>query len=218
MSRNGLQCTMFGGEGHVRSRCKLQPSKLTAGVRNVADILDRCFLAPDTGCWEWRYAVNRSKGNVSTPIVAIPNGVLPELTSRTIPAARAAWLLSGRTIPAGQVVYRHHCGNSMCCNPEHGATGTRREMRNFCAASGREKGDPRRRAVNTRRADAVVTPLEVVRQIEARRADGVLNADVAKEFGVSRYTVVRINTGKHRHASGRVAALPASSVFSWGRA
>ena len=217
MTRGELKCTMCGGDGHTRSQCKLQPSKLSAGVRNVADILARCFADPETGCWVWRYAVNNT-ARTPTPLTSLPQGLSPELTSRTIPAARAAWLLAGRTIPAGNVVYRKHCGNALCCNPEHGATGTRREMRNFCAESGREKGDPHRRAVNTRRAAAVATPVEVVRQIEARRAAGALIADLAEEFGLSRYTVVRINTGKHRHSAGRTSALPASSVFSWGRA
>lgn len=180
------------------------------GVVNLQGILDRCRVDDETGCWIWMLGASSSARHESP----IP---MTTLRGKTVTAMRAAWLLSGRELAPGQVVWRNHCGNSLCCNPDHAKSGTRTEMRNACAASGRERGLHRQIANRPKHIRSAL-PVAVVREVEQLLRDGALQREVVAKLSVSKDTVCRIATGKHMHSSKRPPVVPAASVFAWGRA
>ena len=182
------------------------------GVRSLEDIRLRCKVDDITGCWLWSLCV----GTGGTPKVGIPAGVLRE-TEHVMSTAKAAWLLSGRKLEAGQVVWRAHCGDHRCVNPDHCKALTRREMRNACGESNREKGSIKRAAVNRATAVSNAVKPDIVAEVEKRLKQGKKQREIAAELTVSRDTVHRISSGKHLYSAGRTAPLlRAASVFTWG--
>lgn len=63
---------------------------------------------PNCGCWLWGGAIN--PGGYGTVILPV--------TRERMGAHRAAWLLSGREIPAGHDL-DHRCRVRCCVNPDH---------------------------------------------------------------------------------------------------
>lgn len=185
------------------------------GVRTLADIKARCVIDADTGCWHWRSAMSRSlTRKVSpSPRVWLPDG-LGDGRPAIATAAKAAWMLAGRELPGGHVVWRSVCARSDCVNPEHGAAGTRQAMHRAIADSGRLRGNPARAAINARNRMAMVTPLAVVRQAEAMIDAGRLLKDVRAELGLSESTVTLIRRGLHPHSAGRNNLVRGASVFT----
>lgn len=193
------------------TRAKTINAGACGGVTDLQGILDRCRVDRETGCWVWSLCtVTASNGGSPVPRTTA-------LGVSGITAIRAAWLLSGRKLAAGQVVWRHQCGNALCCNPEHMKAGTRREMRQACAASGREKG-LHRQIANRAKAVASATPAEKVRAAEALLNAGMPRKEVVQALSINRDTVRKIANGQHMHSAGRAPAVRAASVFSWGGA
>lgn len=203
-----MYCTRCCGSGHVAESCN-RPVRpfLRFGVTDLQGILDRCRVDAETGCWVW--SMGESSDGLPMVMVRDAND-----KPRTQTAMRASWLLSGRSITDGHVVYRAHCGRRDCCNPEHMATGTRAEMRRACAASGREKG-PHRRAQAILRGMETATPIEKVRAVEALRDAGKLQREISAETGVGRDTIRRILSGRHPHSRSAIQSVSSSSVFNW---
>jgi hypothetical protein len=176
------------------------------GVHSYADLVDRCRINDETGCVEWGGAIDRGVCKVNVPGLGVTT------------AQRAGWLLAGRGIAPGGVVWRKHCGNRLCVLPEHGSTGTRQQMRRDCGRSGREKGSPVRAARLRKLGAANAVPVEVVREIERMLAGGAKRADVVAAAGVDPSTVTKIRQGRHIHSAGRAVLLPMASVFAWAGA
>jgi DNA-binding XRE family transcriptional regulator len=183
------------------------------GCRTLEDIRLRCRVDEVSGCWLWSLCFDDNK----TPKVGIPAGVLGEREA-TMSAAKASWLLSGRKLAEGHVVWRSVCGDSRCVNPQHCTALPRAEMRRKCGESNREKGNVKRTAANVATATKLAVKPDVVKVIEARLKRGEKQRDIAADVAVSRDTVHRISSGKHMFSAGRVQPLlRASSVFTWGR-
>jgi len=191
------------------------------GVTCLQDIQDRCRVDEITGCWNWALAVSNIRGS-AVPMVHIAVGAMlgsePQGRKRTWPAARAAWLLAGKPLKPGQVVWRSHCGNDKCVNPEHCAAGTRVQMGAARAASGREKGTPAKRAAAAAAAKRNALPRQLVAQAEALLAEGRLQKVVAQELGINKCTLRRIARGTHPNSTGHVHLVRGASVFSLGAA
>lgn len=182
------------------------------GVRSLEDIRLRCRVDELTECWLWSLCI----GSGNTPKVGIPAGVLSD-REQVMSTAKASWLLSGRKLEAGQVVWRAHCGDSHCVNPQHCAALLRGDMRRACGESNREKGSIKRAAANRATSAASACPPAMVAEVEKRLKQGKKQRDIAAELTVSRDTVHRISAGKHLYSAGRTAPLlRAASVFTWG--
>lgn len=219
---NGKRKVGIATVDDVRARCVMAGGdtrrKRQDGVRTLADIRDRCVIDDETGCWLWRGAMSRSTTRrvVPTSRVWLPEGMdaggQPTITT----AGRAAWVLSGRALPKGHVVWRSVCHRCDCVNPAHGTAVTRQAMHKAIAASGRLRGDPVRAAVNARNRASLLTPREIVLQAEAMFAAGCLQKDVRAALGLCGATAARIRRGVHPHSSARHGLLRGASVFAIG--
>lgn len=194
--------------------------KRADGVRTLEDLRLRCWVDPQTGCWLWRYAVCSSGGGRGQPRsrVWMPdapgNGKAMAMT-----AARAAWLLSGRTLPPGGVVWRTRprC-DALCICPHHGSGGTRQQMHAAMVADGRLKGDPRRAVVNAINRRAMMVPAEKVRLAEAMFASGAMQKAVCAALGLSVNSAAKIRKGLHPNSSAAQHVVANASVFAWSAA
>lgn len=180
------------------------------GVRSLADIRSRCVIDAETGCWIWRGAFSVKVGGHATPRVWLANERRAEI------AGRAAWLLSGRKLKPGAVVWRSACTDTRCINPEHAKAGTRTQMHASFVADGRLRGDPKRAIANAKNCAKQLLPVETVRRAEAMFAAGVMQKDVRSEFGISSDTAARIRKGLHPNCAASQRVLPSASVFAWG--
>lgn len=190
--------------------------KHLGGVRKLEDLRNRCAIDDETGCWHWRLAVATSRGGM-VPMVHLAAGVLPGVDRpATAPAARAAWLLSGRRLAPGHVVYRHLCEAKRCINPEHCAAGTRPQALAAVAATGRNRGKPERAVITAKARRSLVKPAEVVRQAEQMFAAGEMQKVVRAQLGLSQKTAAAIRQGRHVHSAARQGLLRGASVFTLG--
>lgn len=183
------------------------------GCSTLHDIKDRCIVDDITGCWNWAM----SKSDRATPVVHIAPGVFGNVGRKTVPAYRAAWLMSGREIPVGFVVYRA-CFNTDCCNPKHLKCGTYREMHKAYSDSGKNKGQPHRIIVNAVLRARMMASRERVATVERMLADGVAIYKICQELRMDGKTVHRIRSGNHPNSSKAASAaiLRHSSVFNMG--
>jgi hypothetical protein len=192
--------------------------KRSDGVRTMDDLRVRCVIDGAKDCWVWGGAAVKSstgRGSLSARVwlPEPPGGGGP----RTMTAALAAWLLSGRKLAPGDVVWRARCDcQLLCINPQHGATGTRQQMQAAFAADGRLRGDPRRAVVNMRNRAKWITPVAVVRDAERLFALGSTQQAVQEALGIGAAAARRIRMGVHPHCSERVQVVRCASVFTMG--
>jgi len=187
------------------------------GVRGLMDILGRCRVDDETGCWVWTGAVSSPRG-CAIPMVHLSAGALGMGSKgNSIPAARAAWLLAGKPLKDGHVVWRHVCmadRDGLCVNPAHARSGTRQQMYAAMVASGHNRGSERRRIANTKNRARMLKPAAVVRQAEAMFHDGATTKAVCDALRLTDETARAIRLGQHPHSAGRVQCLPGASVFN----
>ena len=184
------------------------------GVRTLEDLRIRCVIDSETGCWLWRGAFTRSSDRRGQPTSRVWLPDAPDGMAKTGTATRAAWLLSGRELEAGHVVWRSRCTNSACINPGHGASGTRTAMHAAFVADGRLRGDPRRAAINARNRSSLLVPVEKVRRAEAMFAAGAMQKTVRAALGLSANSAMRIRKGLHPNCAGRQRTVANASVFT----
>ena len=186
--------------------------KRTDGVRTIDDLIGRCRI-DDHGCWVWCLAIsnNGKIGGSRTPRTSVPADVLGVAARCSVSAPRAAWLLSGRTLGSRDGVWRT-CLNDSCIAPAHLKAGTKKQEGAWMTASGHRRGDPRRAAVNLRNSTmSNAVSADDVRAIADRLSAGILQRQVAAEFGLHVATICKISRGKHfRQRIG----VKGSSVFN----
>lgn len=189
------------------------------GVRSLEDLRQRCVIDGETKCWVWKAAMSRSlKRNIApSPRVWLPD---PKILGEGIlvTAGRAAWLLAGRKLEPGQVVWRNVCNRPECINPAHARAVTRAEMHHGIASSGLNRGKPSRSVVNLRNSMRMATPAPIVRDIEAVFAAGSNCKQVRARFGISQETAAAIRDGRHVNSSQKRALVPMASVFAFAEA
>lgn len=196
------------------ARCKRED-----GVRTIEALRGGCVIDDETGCWIWRGLMTVKASGKSVPRVWMPYlaGVRDEAgkAGKYETGARAAWLLSGRTLRTGEIVWRDACENILCINPEHGKAGTAAQRGAAMIVSGRLRGNPVRAAINAKNNLKRLTPIEVVRKAEAMFATGVMQKDVVQELGICNAVAARIRSGRHMNCASAQRVVPASSVFAW---
>lgn len=158
-----------------------------------------------TGCWEW----SGTKNNHGYGMMGV--------CTDAILVHRYSWMHHYGEIPDGLIVC-HKCDNPPCANPEHLFLGTHKDNVHDKILKGRDintrnalKSTNALKTKNTLRAkgvlkvkdpskarsrsDTKLTP-EQVKEIKFLLRGGVKQAHVAKQFSVSRTTIMFINQGK----------------------
>lgn len=188
------------------------------GVTTINDLMGRCRIDDETGCWNWAWGMS-GKPSLPIPMLHLGAGVCGFEKITAIPAYRAAWLLAGKKIPTGHVVYRRCC-NPLCCNPEHLLCGKRAAMYGHYAATNRNKGQPHRRAANAKNREKMMVSVERVRRVEELILAGRLQKEIAAEMKMCGSTVRKIREGRHQNCAGGVnqRLIRGASVFSMGAA
>lgn len=184
-------------------------------INTLADLMGYCTVN-EAGCWIWKGGYSQ-QGYV--PVAHIGRLFMPELSKsqRTFSAYRAAWLLAGKRIPAGHVVYRHVCLEHKCVNPAHCKTGTKGDMHARYSASGKNKGQPNRIVANMKnRAKLFLSP-EKVLAIQASLDEGMPIKSIMKLHRTDGGTVRKIRAGIHPTQQNGGPVHANASIFSIGR-
>lgn len=132
-------------------------------------------------CWEWNGALNaRGYGFV-------------QMNKKEILAHRLGWFFRYGPIPDGLCVL-HHCDNRRCVNPSHLFLGTRTDNNADCTKKGRNgaffKTHVGRLHPNAKLDDGKI------QEIRRLFSDGVIRADLARRFGVSKSNMTSIINGR----------------------
>ncbi len=188
------------------------------GVHSLDDIMGRCVIDRELGCWVWRGATIASPSGRGRPGTRVwlsesPDGSGPAVMTAT----RAAWLLAGKPLDPGHVVWRArpHCRHG-CINPAHGGAGTRRQMFEAFTATGQLRGDPQRALVNAKNRRRQVLPRDLVVKAEELFAQGWMQKDVAAWLRIGHDTARKIRLGVHPNSTASQRVLRGASVFSLG--
>jgi hypothetical protein len=128
---------------------------------------------PDA-CWVWKRSMYRH---------GYGRGNLGDLHTH---ASRIAWILTNGPIQPKSLCVLHRCGNRGCVNPAHLKLGTRKDNAQDRIMMGRARG--------ARGEDSFAHKLtwKKVGEIRARHAEGVGYGTLAKEYGVSKITIMHI--------------------------
>lgn len=103
-------------------------------------------------------------------------------------AHRVAWIVTHGDIPQGMCVL-HRCDTPKCCNPDHLFLGTQDDNMKDAARKGRlSVPRPSRHKVTTAQ----------LAEIDALLAGGVIQADIARRYGLSRGWVCSYAKGARR--------------------
>jgi hypothetical protein len=186
------------------------------GVTTVDGIRDRCRIDDETGCWNWAWG-RSDHANSATPSIHIGKGVLGNERRKQMSAHSAAWLLSGKKLAKGHVVYRACC-NIDCCNPAHLKAGPRSDMYAHYSASGKNKGQHHRKIANAKNRQKMMAPRERVLMVEQLLAAGTKIIHIKEKMGMCTLTIRDIRDGMHPNCSKPIKSnlISGASVFSLG--
>jgi len=176
-------------------------------VRTLPDLLARCEVCEDTGCWEWLGCMS-NKGK--TPSVR-----LGENSAKN--ARGVARVLSGKKLFKGyRTIAGKNCSDR-CINPAH----TRHVSP---SAFMREKVMPNGKqslshlaaltAASRKRSSSLIRSVEQANEIRRRLADGELAKHLAVEFKCSPQNICYVGKG----VLWASTVVPGSSVFALGAA
>lgn len=174
----------------------------------------RGWTTPDeVGCWIWKGGYTQGG---YLPVSHMEKG--SPFGKKTMSAYRAAWLLSGRTIPEGHVVYRHVCLNAQCVNPAHCATGTKGDMHKRYSESGKNRGQPHRILANAKNRATQTSSPERIAAIQALLDEGLTIKAIMIALKTDGGTVRKIRDGVHPGQQTVQRVLPQASIFALARA
>jgi len=186
-----------------------------ASINTLADLKGYCTVS-ESGCWIWKGGYSQ-QGYV--PVAHIGREFMPSLTKtqRTFSAYRAAWLLAGKPVPKGHVVYRHVCLDHKCVNPAHCKTGTKGEMHARYSSSGKNKGQPNRIVANMKNRVKQFLPKEKVQAIQAALDAGMKVKEIINLHKTDGGTIRKIRAGLHPHQQQGGPVHANSSIFAMAR-
>jgi hypothetical protein len=141
----------------------------------AARLLNGVESTPTDGCWNWARA-SRSDGRAQMTV-----------NSRTIAAARVAFMVWNGEIPDGAMVL-HKCDNPRCIRPDHLELGDQAKNMGDCAARGRSC-----RGASNGKAVLSFAQVDAIRDA---RNNGLSQDVIAAIYGVSRSTIGRILRGE----------------------
>ena len=182
---------MSQGKGGTKAGAQL------GGIRTLDDIMARCWVDEDTGCWHWRGSRKTASGS--------PSMWLPAIGRASTISQALCLMLKGRQLEKGEHV-RWKCVTPYCGNPEHNKFITLSTLRKRQA--GKRSATFRAKISFTCRSNSSITD-EAIASI---RASDLTSQELADIHGISKSYV-----NKLRAYSRRVPfdAAPQASVFNW---
>jgi hypothetical protein len=173
---------MYRGELESRPRVLVNPgATLEDRLRHTG------WDVTDSGCWEWRGSLNTGG-----------YGQLAIGRERPGQAHRVAYEVWNG--PIGDMFVCHRCDNRKCMNPRHLFLGTPAE-------NVQDMARKRRHPTGEYRADAKLTTADIEDIRRRYAAGGVLQRDLAVEYGVSQQLVSMIVRGERRFAPAHPSGL-----------
>lgn len=160
---------------------------------NLRERFLRKFIVSSTGCWEW-IASSRGAGYGSIRV-----------GTKIVDAHRVAYTLFKGDIPDGLLVC-HTCDNRKCVNPDHLFLGTYKDNYDDAVAKGRMKTttegittEAREKLRNKSRENSInrVYEIGLILAIKEALMCGMRNRDISELYGVNRFLVSNIKTGKN---------------------
>lgn len=146
-------------------------------MRTLVRLCDK--LEGDDACWLWKGA--RDKDGY---------GVFQLDRKTTQRAIRVMFALTHERLPNG--VVRHTCDTPACARPEHLVDGTNKQNTQDMIRRGRKAS-----TAGVQNGSAKLT-VESVQQIRDRyAAGGILQAELAREYGVDNSSISNVITGKN---------------------
>lgn len=163
-------------------------------VRDRAKVLRNIAIAPE-GCWEWqRYRSPNGYGRIKH------DGVMEY-------AHRYSFIAHGGEIPDGLYVL-HSCDNRRCVNPDHLHAGTHAENL-------REMVERHRQCSGERNGRSKITDQDAAAILDCLSRREPKN-DVARRFGISRWSVDFLAKGKTWRHIARSDGCPGGTNLSYG--
>jgi hypothetical protein len=172
------------------------------GINSLERLRERCVLDTATGCWHYRGAARTVAGQCECWII-MPDGQRRRFTGR-----RAALVLSGVKIPAGQRAYQSVCCPSAdCCAPAHSSVGTMRDATAAASLRGCYETPGR------------IARLNVFSQAAAKLSEqdriAIATSSRPQDEDVQRYGITRGYVNKLRRGEFGRKPERAASVFAW---
>src|ERR1700690_829556 len=140
-------------------------------------------------CWNWTGNVSIGKRNKE------PYGRIDAFGFKGVYVHRVAyWLANGGELSLrkdGDVVIRHACDNTLCCNPRHLVIGTHADNVRDMMARGRQT---KYLSVESPRAKLTASDVRAIRE---HRKNGVPRKELAFRYKVSEITIKGVTSGRH---------------------
>jgi hypothetical protein len=169
---------------------------ITCGVQTLEDIRERCYVDPDTNCWQWRGALTNNR---------YPSLWMPTLR-KSVTIGQAIGYLSTGKVPGPGASWHSTCKNAMCANPAHRRKGTRATQ---MKAYGIERNPLTRARIAAAKAGQGKLTDEDAKEIR----DGDLTLkQIAARWGICISYASEVRAGKRR---GEKPAAQGASVFGW---
>lgn len=154
--------------------------------------LEKISTDPVTGCWNWTGATTRKKGEGYGRIRTRDGLKLSH---------RVSYEIHEGPIPEGKLVL-HHCDNGLCNNPAHLYIGDYSDNMRDRERRGRSNASKLSREFSAKLSDD---------EVRAIRDDSRYASEIAKAYGITRWAVWNVQSGRTwRHIDPEVAAAARS--------
>lgn len=195
------ECGQFGHEEPCTAKPQSRIGVDGGGIRGLDDVMDRCRIDEDTGCWNWALSISTSRRGSVLPVAWWPEA------GAVRSVLRIAWKY-GRGQEIGSRIVWRKCANDLCCNPDHLMAGSRKVWAEWCVRNGIRKSAQSthsRRQNRIARGDTKLT-MELAQWIRESEQTGVA---MSHALDVSVTQISRARLGKIW------APIKSSSVFAW---
>lgn len=150
---------------------------------------DRVKKGSDDECWPWTGPVSRSSNSSD------PYGRIDIFGFKGVYVHRVAyWCANGGVLSLrkdGDLLVRHSCDNSICCNPKHLLLGTHADNMRDKMERGRQT---RFTGPGSPRAKLTAADVRAIRELSAA---GLTRKALASQYGVSLQTIKAVRSGRH---------------------